>query len=225
MAYLSLALSLRFNTTYKQVIDKRNKLGSTRLTDADGAAKRLGVFRAREFVTAGYPREYLRRLVAREQVRQISRGLYASTSFEGNEHQTLVEAAKRVPAGVVCLLSALSFHQLGTQLPAKVWLALPVGTSYPRIRDLPVRFCKFSRPTHALGIEEHHLPGGTVRVYSAAKTIVDCFKFRNKIGIDVAVEALSDCLRKRSATISQLNEFAVACRVAKVMRPYLEAMQ
>jgi predicted transcriptional regulator of viral defense system len=207
------------------VIRKRNILGSTRLIDAEGAAKRLGVFRARDFVTAGYSREYLRRLVAREQVRQISRGLYASASFEGNEHQTLVEAAKRVPAGVVCLISALSFHQLGTQLPSVVWLALPHGTSYPHIRDLPVRFCKFSRPTHALGIEEHHLPGGTVRVYSPAKTVVDCFKFRNKIGLDVAIEALSECLSKRRATVTQLNEFAAACRVAKVMRPYMEAMQ
>jgi len=207
------------------VIHKRNGLGSSRLIDAEGAAKRLGVFRARDFVMAGYPREYLRRLVAREQVRQISRGLYASTSFQGNEHQTLVEVAKRVPAGVVCLVSALSFHQLGTQLPSEVWLALPIGTSYPHIRDMPVRFCKFSGPTHALGIEEHHLPGGTVRVYSPAKTVVDCFKFRNKIGMDVAIEALSDCLRKRRATVTQLNEFAAACRVAKVMRPYLEAMQ
>ena len=190
------------------MIHKRNSLGPTRLVDAEGAAKRLGVFRARDFVMAGYPREYLRRLVAREQVRQISRGLYASTSFEGNEHQTLVEVAKRVPAGVVCLVSALSFHQLGTQIPSEVWLALPIGTSYPRIRDMPVRFCKFSRLTHALGIEEHHLPGGTIRVYSPAKTVVDCFKFRNKIGIDVAVEALSDCLRQRRAPIGQLNEIA-----------------
>ena len=207
------------------MIHKRNIWGPTRLIDAEGAAKRLGMFRARDFVTAGYPREYLRRLVAREQVRQISRGLYVSTSFEGNEHQTLVEVAKRVPAGVVCLVSALSFHQLGTQLPSEVWLALPIGTSYPRIRDMPVRFCKFSRPTHALGIEEHHLPGGTVRVYSPAKTVVDCFKFRNKIGMDVAIEALSDCLRKHRATVGQLNEIATECRVAKVMRPYLEAMQ
>jgi predicted transcriptional regulator of viral defense system len=207
------------------VIHKRNNLGSSRLIDAERAAMRLGVFRARDFVMAGYPREYLRRLVAREQVRQISRGLYASASFEGNEHQTLVEVAKRVPAGVVCLVSALSFHQLGTQLPSKVWLALAIGANYPRIRDMPVRFCKFSQATYALGIEEHHLPGGTVRVYSPAKTVADCFKFRNKIGIDVAIEALSDCLRKRRAAVTQLNEFATACRVAKVMRPYLEAMQ
>jgi predicted transcriptional regulator of viral defense system len=207
------------------MIHKRNNPGSPRLVGAEGAAKRLGMFRARDFVTAGYPREYLRRLVARQHVRQISRGLYASASFEGNEHQTLVEAAKRVPAGVVCLVSALSFHQLGTQLPSKVWLAIPQGTSYPRVRDLPVRFYKFSRSTHALGIEEHHLPGGTVRVYSPAKTVVDCFKFRNKIGTDVAIEALSDCLRKGRATVAQINECAVACRVAKVMRPYMEAMQ
>ena len=203
---------------------KRNNLPA-RLSAAADTANRLGVFRARDFVTAGYPREYLRRLVARERVRRVARGLYASATFDGDEHQTLVEAAKRVPAGVVCLISALSFHQLGTQLPSEVWLALPIGTSYPRIRDMPVRFCKFSGPTHALGIEEHHLPGGTVRIYSPAKTVVDCFKFRNKIGMDVAIEALSDCLRKRRATVAQLNEFAAACRVAKVMRPYLEAMQ
>jgi predicted transcriptional regulator of viral defense system len=193
--------------------------------DAAAATKRLGVFRARDFVRAGYSREYLRRLLTREHVRQISRGLYASTSFEGNEYQTLVEVSKRVPAGVVCLLSALSFHRLGTQLPSEVWLALPLGTSYPRIRDMPVRFCKFSRPTYALGLEEHHLPGGTVRIYSPAKTVADCFKFRNKIGIDVAIEALGDCIRKRRATVAQLYEFAAACRVAKVMQPYLEAMQ
>lgn len=204
---------------------KRNTPRPTRLIDAEGVAKRLGIFRARDFVAAGFPREYLRRLTAREKVRQISRGLYASTSFEGNEHQTLVEISKRVPAGVVCLVSALSFHRLGTQLPSEVWLALPIGTSYPRIRDMPVRFFKFSRSTHAQGIEEHQLPGGTVRVYSPAKTVVDCFKFRNKIGIDVAIEALSDCLRNRRATVKQLNEFAVACRVVNVMRPYLEALQ
>lgn len=174
---------------------------------------------------AGYPREYLRRLVDRRQVRHIRRGLYAHGSFEGDEHQTLVEVAKRVPTGVVCLLSALSFHKLGTQLPSAVWLALPFGASYPRIRDLPIRFCKFSRLTHALGVEEHHLSGGTVRVYSPAKTVVDCFKFRNQIGMDVAIEALGDCLRKRRATVTQLNEFAAACRVANVMRPYMEAMQ
>jgi predicted transcriptional regulator of viral defense system len=207
------------------VIHKRNSQTPTRLSEAEVAAKRLGIFRARDFVSAGYSREYLRRLVAREQVTQISRGLYAHCSFEGNEHQTLVEVAKRAPSGVVCLLSALSFHLLGTQMPSKVWLALPLGTSYPRIRDLPVRFSKFSRRTHTLGIEEHHLPGGTVRVYSPAKTVVDCFKFRNKIGMDAAIEALNDCLRRRRATLAQLNEFAAACRVAKVMRPYMEAMQ
>jgi predicted transcriptional regulator of viral defense system len=207
------------------VIHKRNHRSPSRLTDAEVAAKHLGIFRARDFVAAGYAREYLRRLVTREQVRHISRGLYAHRSFEGDEHQTLVEAAKRVPAGVVCLVSALSFHQLGTQLPSKVWLALPRGASHPRVRDLPVQFCKFSRLTHALGVEEHRLSGGTVRVHSPAKTVVDCFKFRNKIGLDVAIEALGDCLRGRRATFTQLNEFAAACRVAKVMRPYMEAMQ
>jgi len=206
------------------VILKRNKPTGSRLHDAETTAKRLGVFRAREFVAAGYSREYLRRLVARESVQQIGRGLYASASFEGNEHRTLVEAAKRVPAGVVCLVSALRFHGIGTQSPAKVWLALSRGTNYPRIRDLPLRFCKFSRATHALGLKEHSLPGGVVRVYSPAKTVADCFKFRNKFGLDVALEALRETWRARRATMDELNRFARACRVANVMRPYLESL-
>lgn len=182
------------------------------------------MFRARDFVVKGYPREYLRRLVARQEVNQIGRGLYAFSSFQGTEYQSLVEAAKRVPAGVVCLLSALGYHKLGTQAPGKIWMALPRDKNYPRITDLPLRFCKFSAASHGTGIEEHHLSGGMVRIYSPAKTIADCFKFRHKVGLDVCVEALGDCLRQRRATLPEITRFAVVCRVSQVMRPYLEAM-
>jgi predicted transcriptional regulator of viral defense system len=191
---------------------------------AGDAANRLGVFRAREFVAAGYPREYLRRLVSREQVRQLGRGLYASATFDGDNNQTLVEAVKRVPRGVVCLISALRFHEIGTQSPFKVWLALPRGTNFPRTGDLPFRFCKFSQATYAFGAQEHKLPGGIVRVYSPAKTVADCFKYRNKYGLDVAVEALREGWRSRSFTMDELVAAAEVCRVRRVIQPYLEML-
>jgi len=205
-------------------VDGKSNNLPTRLSAAADTANRLGVFRARDFVAAGYPREYLRRLVAREQVRQVARGLYASATFDGDEHQTLVEAAKRVPAGVVCLLSALSFHRIGTQLPHQVWLALPHGMSYPRACGLPLRFFKFSGLTHTQGIEEHRVIGATVRVYSPAKTVADCFKFRHKIGLDVAVEALREGWRDRRFTLEQLAASAQLCRVRRVIQPYFEML-
>lgn len=198
---------------------------STRIVAAIEAARSLGVFRAREFVECGFSREYLRRLGVRGEITQLSRGLYRYRKFEAGEYQTLVEVAKRIPDGVVCLLSSLVFHRLGTQAPHAVWLALPRGHRRPSAADLPVRLHVYSKVSHAAGIEEHGLPGGTVRVYSPAKTVADCFKFRSKVGIDVCVEALSDCLRQRRATLPEIERHAKICRVSRVMRPYLEAMQ
>lgn len=120
---------LRFHTINKKVKMKRNS--GTRLKKAGDRARRLGIFRARDMVAAGYPREYLRRLVGQEQVRQLGRGLYASADFDGDQNLTLVEAAKRVPRGVVCLVSSLQFHRIGTQSPHQVWLALPRGSNFP----------------------------------------------------------------------------------------------
>lgn len=201
---------------------KRNT--STRLQAAQQHARRLGMFRARDMVAAGYSREYLRRLVRQEQVRQLGRGLYASTSYDGDQHQSLVEAAKRVPRGVVCLLSALQFHVIGTQLPHQVWLAFPRGSNRPRAVDLPLRFCQFSGPAYTFGIQEHSLAGGTVRTYSPAKTVADCFKYRQKYGIDVAVEALREGWRGRKFSMTDLTEAAAVYRVSHVMRPYLEML-
>ncbi len=197
---------------------------SPHLKAASDYASRLGMFRARDMVAAGYPREYLRRLVLQEQVRQLGRGLYASAGFDGDQHQSLVEAAKRVPRGVVCLLSALQFHVIGTQSPHEVWIALPRGSNRPHVVDLPLRFCQFSGHAYTFGVQEHALAGGTVRVYSPAKTVADCFKYRQKYGIDVAVEALREGWRGRKFSMQDLTEAAAVCRVSQVIRPYLEML-
>lgn len=182
------------------------------------------MFRARDMVAAGFSREYLRRLVSRGQVRQLGRGLYAAAGFDGDQNQSLVEAAMRVPRGVVCLGSALQFHGIGTQSPHEIWLALPRGDGRPRGLEQPLRFCLFSGTAHAFGIEEHALRGGTVRVYSSAKTVADCFKCRHKYGLDVAIEALREGWRERKFAMKDLAAAADACRVSRVMQPYLEML-
>ena len=207
---------------YEEVKTKRNT--STRLIQAADLAASLGVFRARDLVAAGYAREYLRRLVRRQQVRQLGRGLYAAAKFDGDHHLSLVEAAKRVPRGVVCLISALQFHSIGTQSPHQVWLALPRGSNFPSAGKGPFRFCKFSKSSYDFGVTEHALSGGTVRVYSPAKTVADCFKYRNKYGLDVALEALRDGWREKKFTIDELTKAAAVCRVSRVLQPYLEIL-
>lgn len=196
----------------------------SRLDTAIKQAARLGVFRSRDWVAAGFPREYLRRLVVRGELRTLGRGLYATADFEGDQHQSLVEAAQRAPRGVVCLFSALQFHGLGTQTPHELWLALPRGAHRPRDPGPPTRFCRFSGPAYDHGIEEHRLPGGVVRAYSPAKTVADCFKYRHKYGLDVALEALREAWREKKVTMKSLAAAAGACRVARVMRPYLEML-
>ncbi len=213
---------LRFHTIKEEVKTKRNT--GTRLKKAGDWARRLGVFRARDIVAAGYSREYLRRLVGKEQVRQLGRGLYASANFDGDQNFSLVEAAKKVPRGVVCLISALQFHRIGTQAPHQVWLALPRDTNFPRSGKGPLRFCKFSPASHSFGVQEHPLPGGTVCIYSPAKTVADCFKYRHKYGLDVAVEALRDGWREKKFTMSELTAAAAVCRVGRIIQPYLEML-
>lgn len=196
----------------------------TRIKAAGDHAGRLGVFRPRDMVMAGYSREYLRRLVSQGDVLQLGRGLYASSGFDGDQNQSLVEAAKRVPRGVVCLVSALQFHGIGTQSPHQVWLSLPRGSNRPRGARLPLRFLKFSGSAYTFGIEEHSLTGGTIQVYSPAKTVADCFKYRKKYGLDVAVEALREGWRAKKFTMQDLAAAAAVCRVSRVMQPYLEML-
>ena len=197
---------------------------STLLQKAVDTVKEFGVFRARDFVAAGFPREYLHRLVRRDQVLRLGRGLYVPATFDGDQNLMLVQAAQKIPRGVVCLFSALQFHRIGTQSPHQVWLAVPRDANFPRAGSLPLRFCKFSTASHAFGVEEHRLSGGSIRVFSPAKTVADCFKYRNKIGLDVALEALREFLSGGWGSIAELQRYAATCRVANVIRPYLQAL-
>ena len=187
--------------------------------------RRTGVLRARDLSAYDIPREYLSRLLERGLLKRVGRGLYVLPDVEATEHHTLAEAGKRVPQGVVCLLSALQFHGLTTQAPFEVWLAIEAKAWRPRVDYPPLRIVRFSGAAWESGVEEHIIEGIAVKVYSPAKTVADCFKYRNKVGLDVALEALRDCRRQHKCTHSDLLRFAQVCRVNAVMRPYLEAIQ
>ena len=187
-------------------------------------AEKVGVLRPRELDAHGIPRDYLARLHQRGLVTRVGRGLYVLLEAPPTEHRTLAEVCKRVPHGVVCLLSALRFHELTTQMPSQVWLAIAPNARRPREPQLPMRIVYFSGRALTEGVETHEVEGVTVRVYGIAKTVADCFKYRNKIGIDVAVEALRDCVQEQRCSLEALWTNANICRVASVMRPYMEAI-
>jgi len=182
-----------------------------------------GVLRPRDLDKHGIPRIYLSRLCERGLLR-VGRGLYVLPNADVSEHHTLAEACKRVPHGIVCLLSALRFHGLTTQSPYEVWLAIGSKVWRPQVDYPTFRFVRFSARALEAGVEEHSIEGVTVRVYNPAKTVADCFKYRNKIGLDVALEALCDCRRQRRCTNDELWHYAKICRMANVMRPYMEAI-
>ena len=158
------------------------------------------------------------------ELERVGRGLYVPTNARATVHHTLVEAAKRVPHGVVCLPSALQFHHLTTQSPHEVWLAIDVKARKPKTDWPRLRIVRFSGVALRFGVEEHEIEGVVVRVTSKEKTVADCFKYRNKLGLDVALEALRDYLRSKRRSVDALMEAAVASRVTNVMRPYLEAL-
>lgn len=182
-----------------------------------------GILRSRDLAEMGISREMLRYLYKKGLVERIGRGRYRPAG-QMEEHRTLIEASNLVPKGVVCLLSALRFHEIGTPEPYDVWMALPNSAWRPRIKSLRLRFVYPSGRVFSEGIEVRDFPGGRIRIYNAPKTVADAFKFRNKIGLDVAIEALRDCLRSRKATRDELWHYAKICRVWNVMKPYLEAL-
>jgi len=186
--------------------------------------QKSGVLRPRDLDVHGIPREYLSRLRKRGLLERVGRGLYVLSGADVTEHHGLAEACKRVPHAVVCLISALSFHELTTQAPFEVWLAIGEKTWRPRGTELPLRIMRFSGGALADGVEEHTIEGVPVKVYCVAKTVADCFKYRNKIGLDVALEALRECWRERRCTMDELWHYAGVCRVENVMRPYLESL-
>ena len=182
------------------------------------------MLRPRDLAEHGVTSKYLTLLVREGRLDRTGRGTYVLAGAEPSEHHTLAEAAKRVPRGIVCLLSALRFHEITTQEPFEVWMALEEKSWQPQVENLRMRFVRFSGGAWTYGIREHRLDGVPVRVYEPAKTVADCFKYRNKIGIDVAMEALRDTWRQRRATMDEIWRAAGVCRVQKVMMPYLESL-
>lgn len=186
--------------------------------------QRKGVVRPRDIERLGISAVYLNKLFQNGVLERPSRGIYTLKNVSVGEHQTLLEASKRVPNGVVCLLSALQFHKITTQLPFQVWLAIDVKARRPNGDLPPIRICRFSKAALTYGIQKHKIKDTNIQVYSPAKTIADCFKYRSKIGLDVAIEALREGWRSNKATIDELYKAAKVCRVANVMRPYLDSM-
>jgi len=187
-------------------------------------ARSRGVVRARDFTAAGVARTYIQRLCQEGHLVRVGRGLYQATGTEIEATHSLVEASRAVPHGVVCLLSALQFHHLTTQTPHQVWMMVGSKKWTPRKPPVSLRIIRATGPALHEGVDHHEIEGISVPIYSAAKTIADCFKHRNKVGIDVAIEALRDCLRERKCTVDDLWRYAKVCRVQNVMRPYLEAL-
>ena len=183
-----------------------------------------GIVRPRDIEAIGVPREYLLRLHRQGRLNRTARGIYSLPDAPVTERHSYAEVAKRVPEAVLCLLSALAFHEITTQNPASVWIALGKGARTPAIASPSLRVVRLTEPSLSEGIEIHSVEGVTVRVYSTAKTVADCFKFRNKIGLDVAIEALKDCLHQKKATVNEIYLYAKICRVSNVIRPYMEAL-
>lgn len=186
-------------------------------------AAKQPLVRTRDVVRLGMARETLLRLYRQGLLSRPARGVYSLAEARVTEHHSLAVAAKLVPRGVVCLLSALRFHGLTTQDPHEVWMAIDFKAHKPSVLSPALRVVRFSGPALVDGIEVHEIEGVGVQVYSAAKTVADCFKYRHKIGIDVPIEALREALRSRKATVDEIHRFAKVCRVAKVMQPYLES--
>ena len=183
-----------------------------------------GLIRPRDLDALALPRVALTRLVRQGRLERVGRGLYASPGRLASEHGSMAEVAHRHSQAVVCLLSALRVHGLTTQSPFELWLAIPNKSRAPRIDYPPLRILRFSGAGLIEGVEEYRIDGVAVRVTSVARTVADCFKFRNKIGLDVALEALRESWAARHVTMDELWRYAVQCRVANVMRPYMESL-
>ena len=187
-------------------------------------ARRLGVMRLRDAREHGIHPETIRRLVAAGQLTKVGRGMYALAEDNSTEHVDLARASVRVPHGIVCLLSALSYHGIGTQLPHEVWMMIDRRAHRPQVDHPPMRFVLGSGASLTEGIDEVAIDGRDVRIFNPAKTVVDCFRYRRHVGLEVALEALRETLRARRSSPAEIGRYAKNCRVASVIRPYLEAM-
>jgi predicted transcriptional regulator of viral defense system len=182
------------------------------------------VLRTRDVAAEGIHTGTLTRMARAGTLEKVGPGRYRLATSDVTESHSVVLACSIVPSGVVCLSTALLFHDIGTQLPREVWLAVPRGTRVPSFTSPPLRVTRIAPAVFELGIEEHHIEGGVVRVYSVVRTVVDCFRFRNKVGLDVAMEALIEAWRAHRLDLNELDRAAKTLRVDRVMRPYLEML-
>jgi len=206
-------------------------MAESRIPQASTSAGRLirfaqtrPVLRARDVSAQGIHTGTLTRMARAGTLEKVGPGRYRLATSTVTENHSLVLACSLVPSSVACLSTALLFHNLGTQLPRDVWLAVPRGTRIPSVAYPPIRVTRISPALFNLGIEEHRIEGVVVRVYSVARTVVDCFRFRNKVGLDVAMEALIEARRSRRLDLTELDRVAKALRLNRVMRPYLEML-
>jgi len=186
--------------------------------------RRVGVVRARDVADRHIPTVVLSRMVKTGQLERPSRGVYTLPNAATSEHRSLAEVAIRIPSAVMCLLTALRYYEIGTQSPFDVWVALPARYPTPRIEQPRARYVWMAPQALAEGVDEIVIDGVKVKMFNPAKTIADCFKFRNKLGTDVAIEALSDAWRRKLVSMADLWYFAKIDRVTNVMRPYLESL-
>jgi predicted transcriptional regulator of viral defense system len=187
-------------------------------------ARNQGVVRPSDLVAIGIDPGNLRYLYRTRKMLRVGRGLYTLPDYDFTEHHTLVEAVNARSRSVVCLLSALVYHGIGTQLPHQVWLAIPFGAWVAKSSRSPVRLVVLRAKAYEAGTQIHRIEGIDVPIYNVAKTVADCFKFRNKVGLDLAIEALREALRQRRCTREEIRQFARIGRVENVMRPYMEAL-
>jgi predicted transcriptional regulator of viral defense system len=183
-----------------------------------------GILRSKNLVALGFSRREIQEMVGREELEHIGRGLYMKPGLTITESHYLAQLGARIPLGVICLSSALQFHQMTTVSPWKVHLMLPVGTATPKIEYPPTDIIFSSGKAYSEGIEEKMVEGVNIKVTSIAKTIVDCFKYRNKTGIDIALEALKEGIEERKTTREEIYYYTKICRMQNVMRPYLELL-
>jgi predicted transcriptional regulator of viral defense system len=187
-------------------------------------AREAGLLRPRDLASHGIARIYLTLAVRRGCLVKVGRGLYSVAEAPISANASLMEVCKRAPRAVLCLLTALRFHEIGTQNPSDVWLAVRSKDRKPRIGSIRLHIVRFSERALREGVDEHRISGVTIRITNPVRTVIDCFRYRNKIGLDVAVEALRECCRMRLATAGELADCARANHVLGVMRPYLESL-
>ena len=181
-------------------------------------------FRARDLESTGLTRGKLQGLIRRGEAKRVARGIYRWADAEPGEHYTLAAAIKAIPNGVVCLLSALRLHEIGTQEPHQVWIAIDRKSRLPKATGLPIRVVRFSKKCLTYGIETMEVEGSPMKITGPARTVVDCFRYRNKIGMDIALEALKGSLQQKKTSRDEILRTAEACRVISIIKPYIQAI-